>query len=412
MDEIYRIQADEDRVNAVQEVMSNYHRDWRTRFLFPLSHIGPHPSFGCSLGFPKMYLSGAITGHDKAATERKFKDAEQEARRRGYVPVSPLNNGLPESASYEQHMARDLEMLRTCSAVLMLPDWEESPGARRELREAVEHDKKIIFYKPQKDNTMENLLNCNGFFFKAKIDGNDATGRIRVENERVYLCQDKVWGTPPKNCLGYRFGWFVSKGTPEDLKEMNVTDFRLMTQEEAEGYNDWHVGDEIEDEDGIFAEIIFRSGELVVTKDGDNQAGANATCDELYYDRECRLRLPDGQLEALEAGRASVREVTMDEIAEKFGVPVGDLKIKKDQQSLIYKSLKTSKMEKQSENKKFPKMWLWIILALAGAGVAIYGATSMGAEGGRGFIGFWTMGAGLAVGAVGVIGAVRLQNKK
>ena len=69
-------------------------------------------------------------------------------------------------------------------------------------------------------------------------------------------------------------------------------------------------------------------------------------------------------------------------------------------------------MEKQSENKKFPKMWLWIILALAGAAVAIYGVSSMAAGDGRGFIGFWTTAAGLTVGTVGVIGAVRFQNKK
>lgn len=280
--------------------------------------------------YKMAYLSGAITGHDKAATERKFAQAEREARRLGYAPVNPLNNGLPDSATYEQHMERDLEMLRECGAVLMLPDWEESPGARRELREAIEHDKKIIFYKPQNNNkVMENLMNCDGLYFKAKIDKEEITGRIRVENGGVYLCQDQMYSINPKKRLGHKYGWGVFGGTPKDLKEMSVTDFHLMTQEEAKRYKDWHVGDIVEGEEGDRLEIIFRSGEMAVVKTSYGNAKEPYTCEELYR-HGYRLVLPDAQIEALKAEAKPIREVTMDEIAEKFGVAVGELKIKKD----------------------------------------------------------------------------------
>ena len=103
----------------------------------------------------KMYLSGAITGRDREAVERKFAQAEIEMLAEGYIPISPLRNGLPEEATYEQHMERDLQMLCGCDAILMLPDWRDSPGARRELNEAIRWNKDVYFFNPLTINNME-----------------------------------------------------------------------------------------------------------------------------------------------------------------------------------------------------------------------------------------------------------------
>ncbi len=108
-------------------------------------YIGPHPSFGCELQAERIYISGAVTGQNRRATERKFAMAERYIKALGFFPVNPLKNGLPRSATWEQHMKRDLAMLATCEKVLMLPDWEDSRGARRELKEAVRLGKKIAF---------------------------------------------------------------------------------------------------------------------------------------------------------------------------------------------------------------------------------------------------------------------------
>lgn len=275
-----------------------------------------------------MYLSGAITGLNEAATALKFAQAEREAEKRGYRPVNPLKNGLPESATYEQHMERDLELLRGCDAVLMLPDWSDSPGARRELQEAVEHKKEIIFYKPTNNKKMENLLNCDGFYFKAKINNDEVAGRIRVECRLAFLCQNRWEGNEPADKLGYKYGWSVGNGNQTDLALGKVTDFHLLTPEEADEYRDWHVGDMIESVVYGHREIIFRSGELVVPKNTySNQAEDNRTCEELYK-AGYRLVLPDAQIEALKGEKPAVKEVTLDEIAEKFGVPVGKIRVK------------------------------------------------------------------------------------
>nr|DAZ22769.1 MAG TPA: hypothetical protein [Caudoviricetes sp.] len=130
---------------------------------------------------------------------------------------------------------------------------------------------------------MENLLKCNGRKFSAKIRGTYAEGLIRVEDGRVYLCQNMKDGADCGDKLGFSFSWQVNKGSMDDLESTGVTDFRLihMPAEEIEAYKNWQVGDKITD--GLESlEVIFRRGELVVCKDSDDEASINYTCNELH----------------------------------------------------------------------------------------------------------------------------------
>lgn len=109
-------------------------------------HIGPHPAFGRDVQpAERVYISGAVTGKPMQKTKRKFGQAERYIKALGYCPVNPLKNGLPKSATWEQHMEIDFALLAMSERVLMLPDWEDSRGARRELKEAVKLGKKITF---------------------------------------------------------------------------------------------------------------------------------------------------------------------------------------------------------------------------------------------------------------------------
>lgn len=109
-------------------------------------HIGPHPAFGRDVQpAERVYISGAVTGKPRQKTKRKFGQAERYIKALGYCPVNPLKNGLPKSATREQHMEIDFALLAMSERVLMLPDWEDSRGARRELKEAVKLGKKITF---------------------------------------------------------------------------------------------------------------------------------------------------------------------------------------------------------------------------------------------------------------------------
>ena len=172
---------------------------------------------------------------------------------------------------------------------------------------------------------MDNLLNSNGRRFRCKIEGTPVEGKIRVENDCVYLCQDKKSGTDCTDKLGYKYSWIVHTGSERDLTLNHVTDFQLlpMTAAEIESYKDWQVGDEIENIDGPVT-VIFRSGEVVICKDKkEGTATSPYTCNELY-DTGYRLV-------ADPVAEEEVVEVTMDEIAAKLGVPVERLRVKKEE---------------------------------------------------------------------------------
>lgn len=176
---------------------------------------------------------------------------------------------------------------------------------------------------------MGNLLSCDGWRFRCKIDGTLATGIIRVADGCVYLCQNEKNGSHSIDKKGYKYAWCVYSGTEADFANPNimVTDFRLIpiTAEEIEAYKDWQVGDRLRKKDGLSRtiEVIFRCGELVVGKFIDTgRALTNYTCDELYEDGYRLIVDP--------APEEEIVEVTMDEIAGKMGVPVERLRVKKE----------------------------------------------------------------------------------
>lgn len=168
---------------------------------------------------------------------------------------------------------------------------------------------------------MKNLLECDGKRFACKIDGTEVIGRITVEHNEVYLCQNEQEGNDCENKRGYRYSWAVDDGHPDRLLFNKVTDFRLypLTRSEVNAYKDWQVGDKVTDGFYILS-VIFRSGELIVCKNVEGRATGNYTCDEFYADG-FRLVPED------EEDSAPV-EVTLDEIAAWKGVDAGQIRIK------------------------------------------------------------------------------------
>lgn len=97
----------------------------------------------------KIYISGPITGIDPAVCRKRFETAEKRLIARGYTPVNPLKDGLPETATYDEHMQRDLEMLAECDAIYMLNGWEHSKGCRIEFNVATTNRIPITFEREE-----------------------------------------------------------------------------------------------------------------------------------------------------------------------------------------------------------------------------------------------------------------------
>lgn len=83
----------------------------------------------------KVYVSGPITGRLIEA-RRQFAEAKVHLTDAGFDVFNPLENGLGVDEPWERHLAVDVLELLACQAILPLPGWEQSQGARLEMEVA------------------------------------------------------------------------------------------------------------------------------------------------------------------------------------------------------------------------------------------------------------------------------------
>ena len=84
----------------------------------------------------KWYICGPITGYDIEERRKAFEEVEQLVKKvdANSEVFNPLKNGLPEDASYSDHMMCDLEALVECDLVILMEGWRESRGCLNELK--------------------------------------------------------------------------------------------------------------------------------------------------------------------------------------------------------------------------------------------------------------------------------------
>jgi nucleoside 2-deoxyribosyltransferase len=88
-----------------------------------------------------IYIAGKYRGPTPWAVEQNIRAAEEVAARviqAGMMPLCPHKNtahmeGLADDQFF---LAGTLELMRRCDAVLLVPNWRDSAGARAEAAEA------------------------------------------------------------------------------------------------------------------------------------------------------------------------------------------------------------------------------------------------------------------------------------
>ena len=88
-----------------------------------------------------VYIAGTYRGPNAWTVEQNIRAAEEVAARvwaMGLVALCPHANSrhMEGVASDEHFLAGTLELMRRCDAVVLVPNWRDSVGARAEVEEA------------------------------------------------------------------------------------------------------------------------------------------------------------------------------------------------------------------------------------------------------------------------------------
>lgn len=137
----------------------------------------------------KVYIAGKITGLDNF--KEVFAEAEETLKALGHNPMNPAM--LPKGFEYEEYMRVCFAMIDVCEAVCLLPNWTDSPGAKREFEYASSLSKKIFNYSD-------------------------------IETpEIVAYCDGGCRGNQERNNIG-GFGVYIEKGLPDSPVHFNSTE--------------------------------------------------------------------------------------------------------------------------------------------------------------------------------------------
>ena len=92
----------------------------------------------------KVYISAPVTGRPLGERKEFFAMVAKNLKNMGFVPVNPMTNGVPPTASHATHMKADLKLLLTSAYYVQALDSVNSAGCYTEELMAEACDIKYI----------------------------------------------------------------------------------------------------------------------------------------------------------------------------------------------------------------------------------------------------------------------------
>lgn len=185
-----------------------------------------------------VYLSGRITGLPMTYVRDLFQRAEEHYTSEGYKVLTPLRNGLTETATWEQHMAKDIIMLQRADIIALLPGWEKSTGARLEHEIAKVMNMGVMHYEPEEKVRIGIEVMDNPEFVKSEFRYEIAKMENLTPGLVNILSKDE-------SC--------VVRWTIAERDELDAEQIDRLTKDE-----DWHVRWTIAQRSDLTAEQIER----------------------------------------------------------------------------------------------------------------------------------------------------------
>lgn len=148
---VYRLRSRGFRIDtAKRTVLVNVPNDGKVPDLSPLHRLRSEFGFQVLTSFAeettraRVYISGPIAHYDLEERKAVFNAAKKQLRKMGYLPVNPMDNGLPQPGDWRDHMRADIANLLRCQYIYFLPDWQYSKGCRLELDVAMSCGLKVL----------------------------------------------------------------------------------------------------------------------------------------------------------------------------------------------------------------------------------------------------------------------------
>lgn len=93
----------------------------------------------------KVYISLPITGKDLQEQKRHAEAVASLLSEAGFTPVTPFGKpGVPDDASYEEHIKADLRLMLDCEAICLCKGYHYSKGCLFERDVAVKCGMAIV----------------------------------------------------------------------------------------------------------------------------------------------------------------------------------------------------------------------------------------------------------------------------
>ena len=80
----------------------------------------------------KIYIAGKVTGENRAECTAKFQKAQEIIEFLGFESINPIQVVGDWNTPWDEAMKKCITALMECDAIVLLPDWVDSKGAKLE----------------------------------------------------------------------------------------------------------------------------------------------------------------------------------------------------------------------------------------------------------------------------------------